>query len=224
MIKTILVEDIEVILSWKKVKNLNMRIKPPDGRVCLSLPLGLDEASARAFVESRLDWIRSHKNKMESQKPRPLLFEEGEDHYFLGRTYKLIVKEGPRNSLKVEGSSMELTLKYDNQDNRKELVEDYHRKELKRLVLGLVPGWENVLGVEVKELRIRKMKTRWGSCNTSEARIWLSLELAKLDPELIEYVLVHEMVHLLERGHNKRFYSLLDFYLPDWRLRKKKLG
>ncbi|NLY72706.1 MAG: M48 family metallopeptidase [Tissierellia bacterium] len=222
--RTIMVEDIEVLVSWKRVKNLNMRIKPPGGQVYLSVPLGIDEARVRDFVLSRLGWIRKHQEKIAKRQHKELLFKEGEDHYFLGRPYKLIVKEDVKRGLTLVDDAMLLRLKEDSPSNRRALVEDFYREELRRLAQELVPSWEEKMGVSVKELGIRKMTTRWGSCNTSVGRVWLSLELAKYEPQVTEYVLVHEMVHLQERGHNKRFYRLMDLYLPDWRQKKKRLS
>lgn len=223
MTEKIFIGDIPVQLSWKKVKNLNLRVRPPKGEVFLSVPLGYSQRDAEAFLLSKEDWIkRSIKKLSESHVAEPD-FTDGEVHYFLGKPYKLRVKEALRNRLETQADFMILYLREDSPDRRKKLVEDFYRQELRTLAWQLVPGWEKKMGVKLWELGIRKMKTRWGSCNITKARVWLSLELAKYPLEAIEYVLVHELVHLLERGHNKRFYGFMDYYLPDWKSRKKLL-
>ena len=151
----------------------------------------------------------------------------GESHYFLGRRYRLRVTErsGP-NRVSLNGTS-ELTMQVQpstDRDKREQLLNDWYRRRLKELVPDLIAKWQPVVGVQVADWGIKKMKTRWGSCNTRDHRVWLNLELAKKPPRCLEYVLVHELVHLLESHHNDRFKALMDQFMPQWQLYRDELN
>jgi len=151
----------------------------------------------------------------------------GESHYLLGRRYRLRVLEqdGP-NRIELKGNS-ELAIRDrpgTGRDKREQVLNEWYRRHLKSLVPGLIARWQPVIGVRVADWGVKKMKTRWGSCNVRDQRVWLNLELAKKPPHCLEYVLVHEMVHLLERHHNKRFKALMDQFMPQWRLYRDELN
>jgi predicted metal-dependent hydrolase len=151
----------------------------------------------------------------------------GESHYFMGRRYRLrVVEHGGPNRISRKSSS-ELTLQVrpnTDRGKREQVLNDWYRQHMKELVPDLIAEWQPIIGVQVADWGIKKMKTRWGSCNTKDHRVWLNLELAKKSLHCIEYVLVHEMVHLLERKHSERFKELMDKFLPQWRLYRDELN
>ena len=212
----------------KPIKNLHLSVHPPDGRVRVSAPLHIDDEAVRLAVVSKLSWVRRHQKTFADQ-PRQSQREmvSGESHYFLGRCYRLSVTEGSGpNRIAVNGTSdlrMQLRPGTD-RDRREQLLNVWYRRHMKELVQDLIAKWRPIIGVEVADWGIKKMKTRWGSCNTRDHRVWLNLELAKKPLHCIEYVLVHEMVHLLERNHSDRFRELMDRFLPQWRVYRHELN
>jgi predicted metal-dependent hydrolase len=222
------VGGIPVEVVRKPIKNLHLSVHPPDGRVRVSAPRRLDDEAVRLAVASRLRWIRRHQKTFADQ-PRQSQREmvSGESHYFMGRRYLLRVLEhdGP-NRVGLNGNS-ELTMRVrpgTAREGRERILNDWYRRHMKALVPDLISKWEPVTDVRVAEWGIKKMKTRWGSCNIQDRRVWLNLELAKKPPHCLEYVLVHEMVHLLERRHNDHFKALMDLFLPHWRLSRDELN
>ncbi len=212
----------------KPIKNLHLSVHPPDGHVRVSAPSHMDDEAVRLAVVSKLSWIRRHQKTFADQ-PRQSQREmiSGESHYFLGRCYRLTVTErnGP-NRITLNGTS-NLTMQLrpgTDRDKREQLLNTWYRQHMKELVPDLISKWQPIIGVQVADWGIKKMKTRWGSCNTRDHRVWLNLELAKKSLDCIEYVLVHEMVHLLERKHSERFKALMDQFLPQWRLNRDELN
>ena len=212
----------------KPIKNLHLSVHPPDGHVRVSAPSHMDDEAVRLAVVSKLSWIRRHQKTFADQ-PRQSQREmiSGESHYFLGRCYRLTVTErnGP-NRITLNGTS-NLTMQLrpgTDRDKREQLLNTWYRQHMKELVPDLISKWQPIIGVQVADWGIKKMKTRWGSCNTRDHRVWLNLELAKKSLDCIEYVLVHEMVHLLERNHSERFKALMDQFLPQWRLYRDELN
>ncbi len=212
----------------KPIKNLHLSVHPPDGHVRVSAPSHMDDEAVRLAVVSKLCWIRRHQKTFADQ-PRQSQREmiSGESHYFLGRCYRLTVTErnGP-NRITLNGTS-NLTMQLrpgTDRDKHEQLLNTWYRQHMKELVPDLISKWQPIIGVQVADWGIKKMKTRWGSCNTRDHRVWLNLELAKKSLDCIEYVLVHEMVHLLERKHSERFKALMDQFLPQWRLNRDELN
>ena len=219
---------IQVEVIRKPIKNLHLSVHPPEGRVRVSAPLRVDDEAVRLAVISRLRWIRRHQKTFADQ-PRQSQREmvSGESHYFMGRRYRLRVLEhdGPR-SIGRKGNS-ELVMRVrpgTGRDKREQLLNDWYRRHMKALVPDLIAEWQPIIGVQVADWGVKKMKTRWGSCNVRDRRVWLNLELAKKPPHCLEYVLVHEMVHLLERRHNDRFRAFMDLFVPQWRLCRDELN
>lgn len=212
----------------KPIKNLHLSVHPPEGRVRVSAPRRIDDEAVRLAVASRLAWIRRHQQHFAAQ-PRQSKREmvSGESHYFRGRRYRLRVTEhhGP-NQVSINGSSeLKMWVRPGTDRNRREqLLNNWYRRYMKKLLPDLISDWLPVVGVQVADWGIKKMKTRWGSCNTQDRRVWLNLELAKKPPQCLEYVLVHEMVHLLERHHNDHFRALMDGFMPQWRLYRDELN
>ena len=216
-----------MLVVRKKIKNLNLTVSPPDGRVRLSVPVRVSESTAREFILSRLDWIKQHQARIREQ-PGPLQyrFVSGEEHYLWGERCRLeVIERGGKHEVMVtDDTQLRMYVRPKTpQENREKVLDDWYRSEMKKRLPGLIAKWEATIGEQVSEWRIKKMKTRWGSCNVKARRIWFNLELAKRPVECLEYILVHEMVHLLERGHNKRFYKYMDQFMPEWRMQRETL-
>jgi len=225
--KTMLVDGIEIKVFKKPIKNLHLSVHPPDGWVRVSAPLYFGEEAIRLAVIKRLSWIKKHRKRMRSQpRQSPREMVSGESHFFLGKRYLLQVKEDRgRQGIKISGSRMHLHVHPGaDRERRLYVLNEWYRSELKALLPVMISKWEGKMGVSVKELRIKRMKTKWGSCNPAARRIWLNLELAKKPPHLIEYVLVHEMAHFFEGRHNGNFKAIMDKFLPNWRLYKDELA
>lgn len=222
------VGGIAVEVLRKNIKNLHLSVRPPDGRVRVSAPRHFDDAEVRMAVITRLDWIRRHQAAFQQQSRQSQReFVTGESHYFEGRRYRLDVIEGdgaPGVRLR-NNQTMELRVRPGTErDKREAILHGWYRRQLAALLPALVAQWEPVVGVTVNEVRIKRMKTRWGSCNIKAKRVWLNLELAKKPPSCLHYVLVHELVHLLERRHNHRFRALMDRFMPQWRQHRDELN
>lgn len=224
----ILLDDIPVEITRKKVKNINLRVYPSQRKVKISAPWHLKTNSIVQFAKSKEGWIRKHlSNYRRPLRMEPPKFETGETHLYQGLEFELVVSEHSappvihllrdrrKMQMKVRGGS--------GRDKRAKVLKEWYRGRLKERIPKLIEKWENAMGVSVQEFGVKQMKTRWGSCNIRARRIWLNLELAKKSTACLESVVVHEMVHLLERRHNKRFYALMDEYFPQWREIDKEL-
>lgn len=222
------VSGIDVEVVRKDIKNLHLAVYPPHGRVRIAVPQRLDGDAVRAAVASRLGWIHRHQKRLRSQdRQSQREMVNGESHYAWGRRYRLkVTGDAPTNRVSLNsGQTMRLTVRSGADANRRrQTVHDWYRAELKARIPGLIDKWGPVIGVNIDEWGVRKMKTRWGSCNRQAHRIWLNLELAKKPPECLEYVVVHEMVHIIERLHNDRFKELMDEFMPNWRSHRDELN
>ncbi|MEX1269994.1 MAG: SprT family zinc-dependent metalloprotease [Balneolaceae bacterium] len=226
-ISQITVSGVPILLVRKDVKNLNMRVKRSTGVVRVSCPRRLPERVVRSFIMTKMEWIQKHLSAFKKQKPQPVLtYSSGESHFFKGKPYTLQVvyySAVPEVNL-VEENKIELFVRPGSgRGKREKVMKEWYRSQLKTEICLLIKKWEPVMGVKVNEFGVKQMKTRWGTCNIRAGRLWLNLELAKKTPECLESVVVHEMVHLLERLHNKRFYRLMGQFLPDWRERERDL-
>ncbi|NQT57876.1 MAG: M48 family metallopeptidase [Bacteroidetes bacterium] len=219
-VKMVIISGHPVSIIRKKIKHIHLRICPPDGKLQLSAPLHVSLETIEKFITHKLPWIEKAIVKVQTQKPimNPE-YINGEKHYFLGQSYTLLITElVGKNSVRLhDGLNIEIQI---NETASAEQVEkiliEWYRQRLKELIPGLLASWEPVLGVHALEWGVKRMKTRWGSCNPVKKRIWLSLELIKRPVICLEYILVHELTHLLESSHNARFYTLLDSFMPDW--------
>lgn len=215
-------------INRKAIKNLHISVLPPDGKVRVSAPEHMTETAIRMAVASRFRWIRKQQQDFATQ-PRQSEREmvSGECHYLWGRKYRLFVIERQgRHEVKIAGNNkLQLYVQPGTSNENKELVLiDFYRHELKRQVAKLLPEWQDRTDVSPTFWGIKKMKTFWGTCNTTTKRVWLNLELVKKPPECLEYILVHELVHLLERHHNERFRLHMDRLIPNWRERRDLLN
>jgi predicted metal-dependent hydrolase len=216
----ITVSDIPVEIVRKDIKNIHLGVYPPEGDVRMAVPRHITDDNVRLAIVSRLSWIKKQQEEFRKQ-PRQTEREyvPGESHYFQGRRYILEVNErhGKHSITLNNGSKLLLTVSPGtSKENRAIVVNEWYRQQLKKAIPVLLDKWQPVIGKEVKSWGVKKMKTKWGSCNIQDARIWLNLELVKKSPECLEYILVHELVHLLERHHNDNFQCLMDKYLPQW--------
>ncbi len=219
--QTITVSDIAVEIVRKNIKNIHLTVQPPEGNVRISVPRHVTHENVRLMIVSKLNWIRKKQAAFRIQpRQTPRKYVTGEIHYYRGERYILEVKEkhGKHRLSITNNDKMLLTVSPGtSMKNRALVVNNWYREQLKDIIPGLIDKWEPIIGRQVKDWGIKKMKTRWGSCNIREHRIWLNLELAKKSPECLEYVLVHELVHLHERYHNENFKRLMDKYYPNWR-------
>lgn len=218
---TLIIRDIPILIVRKSIKNLHIGVYPPDGYVRVVAPLYLTEDNIRLAVISRLSWIKKQQTQFKAQ-PRQTKCEmvAGESHYVFGHRYRMEVIERPGHHevVIVNNSIIQLFVNPGTSPKNRALVlTEWYREQLKLKIPDLLNRWQSIIGEQVADWGIKKMKTRWGSCNIKERRIWLNLELAKKPIECLEYVLVHELVHLLERHHNERFQAYMDQYLPHWR-------
>lgn len=220
------VADMPVVIRRKAIKHLYIRIDQSDGTVRVSAPAAMPEQAVKRAVAARADWIRRQQQRLASRPARPDIVT-GETHYVQGRACSLeVVEQRGRAAVRfTERDTLELRVPPGaDPARRRAVLERWYRQSLSDQIPSLVQQWQPVLGVQVAEWRIKRMKTRWGTCNIRDRRVWLNLALAKRPPECLEYVLVHEMVHLLERRHNARFYAFMDRFLPDWRTRRALLN
>lgn len=215
------IDGISIEVTRKKVKNLNIRIYPPDGQIRVSAPYYYTQKDIHQLIAARSSWIKRKQAAMLKAAPEvKMQIISGENHPFQGKLHRLQIIEKVGKPEVNLGNDSILIMKIPRQTNREQrlaILYTWYRKQQQSMIPPLIAKWEPRLGVKVTEWRIRRMKTRWGTCNTKAHRIWLNLELVKKSPECLDYVILHEMVHLLERGHNKRFYAFLDRFMPDWR-------
>jgi predicted metal-dependent hydrolase len=225
--RRITVSGLAVEVVRKDIKNLHLGVYPPAGRVRVAAPLALSDDAVRLAVIDRLGWIKRQKRlfaKQPRQSPREMV--SGESHYFMGRRYRLRVHETDGAArVAIRGLRMiDLFVRPGTTTEQRETVLlNWYRAELKALIPPLLEKWQPVLRVKVRDWGVKKMKTKWGTCSVDARRIWINLELAKKPLRCLEYIVVHEMVHLLERKHGDRFTALMDRYLPDWPSRRTEL-
>lgn len=219
--------EIELQLNRKAIKHLHISVLPPDGRVRVSAPQRMSDTAIRLAVISRLGWIKQQQRDF-AQQPRQSDREmvSGECHYLWGRRHRLdLIERTGRHEVKVRRGKLQLSVNPGTSvENRARALSEFYRESLKLRIESSIERWQMDIGVEPSDWGVKRMKTKWGSCNTAAKRIWLNLELAKKPPECLEYILVHELVHLLERKHNERFKAYMDKHLPDWRERRNLLS
>lgn len=227
MISQIQLGDLTIHIEQKNIKNIHLRVYPPDGKVKVSAPSFMSQDSIRLFLISKRDWIVKQQQKIQA-KTQPIArdFVDHEQHYFKGQRYPLQIIEHQKIA-KVELSSHSMTLfvRPDfSSEQRGNIINAWYRQQLKVQIPKLIAKYEPIMGVKVHEFGIKKMKTKWGTCNVHAKRIWLNLELIKKPEHCLEYVVVHEMVHLLEPSHNARFAAYMDKFMPQWRSHKQELN
>lgn len=227
MVTKIELGEIAVEVIKKDIKNLHLSVYPPAGRVRISAPQRMNLDTIRIFAISKLDWIKQQQKKLrEQERETPREYLERESHYVWGKRYLLNVAESDE-APKVELKHHKITLRVRSgasEAKRQALVEVWYREQLKQVAPSLIAKWEPLVGVKVERFFVQKMKTKWGSCNPESSSIRLNTDLAKKPPQCLEYIVVHEMIHLLEPTHNARFTSLMDQFMPQWRFCRAELN
>lgn len=219
--------DLEVEVVRKDIKNVHLSVLPPAGRVRLSAPAHMKLDTLRVYAVSRIQWIRKQQEKLRAQeRETPRDYVERESHYLWGKRYLLTVEERDEPP-KVELTHRQMILRVrpgSPKGKREDILAAWYRNQLRKAVPPLVARWEPMLGVRVEKFFIQHMKTKWGGCSPERRTIRLNTELAKKPPECLEYLVVHEMLHLLEPTHNGRFMGLMERFMPNWRNRRDALN
>jgi predicted metal-dependent hydrolase len=227
LIKVIELDDIAIEVVQKNIKNVHLKVYPPLGKVMISAPLRMNLDTIRIFATSKLDWIKHQQQKLRSQvREPPQAHIDQESHYLWGKRYllKLIEVNAP-NQLELQSDNIVLQVRPGlDLAKKRAIVDDFYRCQLEAAIPPLIDQWERRMGVYVASFSVRKMKTKWGSCTPDLQTIRFNLELAKKPPSCLEYVIVHELVHLLEPSHNKRFVALMDAFMPKWRSYQAELN
>lgn len=225
--KVIRVRDIDVLVIKKNIKNRYLSVLPTVGRVRVSVPLDVSDEVVRAFVIRKYDWIKKHiKSFREQERQSPREYVSGESHYLRGKRYLMKVETANRPKIEIRNKKYIFFYvpEYYSKEQRERYCENWLRKELRKDLEILVPKWEGIMGLKINEVRIKKMKTKWGSCNPIAKRVWINLELIKKPQKYLEYVIVHELAHLINRKHNKRFKAIMDKYMPGWETYRRDLN
>lgn len=224
----ITVSNITIDVVRKDIKNLHLAVYPPNGRVRIATPLRLDDEAVRLFAISKLNWIRNQQRKYEDQSRQTKReFVSGESHYFEGNRYLLnvIYQSGPPKVEIRNKRFIDLYVRPDStSEQRERVMTKWYRQRLKERIPALLEKWQAIIGVQVNDWEVKQMKTRWGTCKRETKRIRINLELAKKPAHCLEYIIVHELVHLLERRHSDRFTTLMDKFLPQWRFYQDELN
>lgn len=227
MVAQIELGDMRIEVLRKDIKNLHLSVLPPHGRVRVAAPRQINLDTIRVFVISKLDWIRRQQRKMDAQeREAPREYLDRESHYVWGRRYLLKrIEENAAPSVELRHSRLVLQVRPGTDEARsREILEVWYREQIRVAVPSLIAKWEPVMGVKVGRVFVQRMKTRWGSCNPESQSIRLNTDLAKKPPECLEYIMVHEMAHLLEPTHNPRFRSLMNLFMPQSQHLKDELN
>jgi hypothetical protein len=224
----IVINDIIIDVVRKNIKNLHLAVYPPEGRIRIATPLQVTDEAVRLFAISKMTWIKKNQAKFKAQQRQPeRRYITGESHYFRGQRYLMNVINhygNPKVDIRTK-KYIDLYVKEGySQEQRENVMTNWYRKNLKDQIPALIDKWEKIIGVSVSQWEVKKMKTKWGTCNRDAKRIWLNLELAKKPEHCLEYIIVHEMVHFLERNHTEKFVAYMDKFMPQWREFKKELN
>lgn len=226
MISAIKLNDIVVDVTQKKIKNIHLSVYP-NGQVKISAPLHMNQETLRSFLISKLGWIKEKQSKFQNQAretPRDCINRES--HYVWGRRYllKVIESDAPPKIILSHSEMLLYVRAKSSQAYKQAVIDEWLRMELKKALPPLLEKWQPIMGVKVNKFFVQKMKTRWGSCNYTQGNVRFNSQLAKKPPQCLEYVVVHELAHLLEPSHNARFHSLMSQFLPNWKLIKAELN
>jgi predicted metal-dependent hydrolase len=221
------VSGIEIEIVKKDIQNMHLNVMPPSGKVRISAPYGTSDDAINLFAVKKISWIKKQVEKFKcQQRQTEREYITGESHYLWGRRYKLEIRYSNKgNSIEVKGNKMILTVREKStRQQRESYVNEWYRAELKDKLPHWVKKWENIIGVKAYAVGVKNMLTRWGTCNSETKRILVNLQLAKKPVKCLEYILIHELVHLREKTHTNRFVEHMDSYMPDWRVVKDELN
>lgn len=219
--------NIIIDVEQKDIKNIHLSVYPPDGKVKIAAPERMDLDTIRVFAINKLKWIKKQQQTFRNQvREAPREYLSKESHYFQGKRYLLkIIEQDTKPKVVLKHSKLELYVRPNtSSEKRKEIIEEWYRDEMKNTIPKMIEKWEKKIGVIANEFGVKKMRTKWGTCNTEAKRIWLNLELAKKPLECLEYIVVHELVHLLERKHNDTFIKYMNEFMPKWRFYRDELN
>ncbi len=219
--------EITADVVFKDIKNIHLSVNPPTGKVRISAPSRMDIDKIRIFAISKLGWIKQQQKKLQEQeRETPREYLDRESHYVWGKRYLLeIIESDEAPSVELKHKKMTLSVRPGANDKKKqEVIDAWYREQLRKAAFPLIAKWETLIGVKVERLFVRRMKTKWGSCNHKAGNVLLNAELAKKPQECLEYIIVHEMVHLLEPTHNARFIALMDLFMPKWQFYRDKVN
>ena len=221
-----LVAGIDVRIDHKNIKNMHLYVKPPKGTVSVSAPLNMGDDSIERFVRTKISWVKAQQAKFAGQlRQTERQYVSGETLYLWGKQYFLQVDYGNRNTLELSGNTAILTVRRESSaKQRTNFVNEWYRKLLKNEITRLLPKCEAATGLKCDSWQTKYMTSKWGTCNIEERKIWLNLQLAKKPVECLEYIILHELIHLRVKNHTADFSALLDKYMPFWREIKKKLN
>lgn len=222
------IAEIDVEIVRKDIKNIHFGVYPPSGRVRVAVPINVDDEAVRIAVISKLPWIRKQIQSFQNQERQSRReYVSRESHYYLGKRYLLSIQEekGKQGISIHKSKGMILFVRPGSTAERREkILTEWYRDELKKIVAARIEKWETDLGVTVKAFGVRKMKTRWGSCNPKAGRILINLEMIKKPERCIDYIVLHEMAHLIEKRHNDRFREILTHHMPRWQTYRDELN
>jgi predicted metal-dependent hydrolase len=223
----LIINNIEIEVQKKNIKNLHLSVLPPQGSVRVSAPKNMNEDAIRMFIITKISWIKKQQDKFKNQ-PRQSEREyvSGESIFLWGKRYRLeVIYSNAKNDVRIKGEKLIFQVREaSTTEQRAKVLNEWYREYIKREIPCLIEKWQNIIGVTDLDWSVKNMKTRWGTCNAKDKRIWLNLQLVKKPPQCLEYVIVHELVHLLEKNHNKIFTGYMDKFLPDWRITKDELN
>lgn len=227
MTEQIQIGDLFVDVIFKDIKNVHLSVHPPTGRVRIAAPKRMKLDTIRVYAISKLDWIKRHQVKMQSQeRETPREYLDRESHYVWGKRYLLKVIESDQvPTVELKHTQMLLIVRPGTGvEKRESVVSAWYREEVRAAATPLIAKWESQLGVKSAKCFVQRMKTKWGSCNPSTHSIRLNSDLAKKPRECLEYIVVHELIHLLEPSHNTRFTALMDKFMPNWKHIREELN
>ncbi len=222
------VDGIEVLVIRKSIKNLHLSVMPPNGWVRVTAPDKIKDEVIKTLLAVKLRWIKKQQAKFQYQERQTKReYIAGESHYFFGKRYRLeVIFKDAKPSVFLKGNN-KIILQVrpeSSESNRREIMHNWYREELSLFAGELIAEWEEKIGVKAEFFGIKRMRTQWGSCNHEKSRIWLNLELAKKPVNCIEYVIVHELIHIITKKHDEIFFSLMEKYLPNWKSIKEELN
>ena len=223
----IVISGIPIDIHKKNIKNMHLQIKPPNGQVVYSAPLSMDDKAIEVYARTNLGWIKKQIEKFQ-QQPRSAKrqYVSGETMYIWGKQYYLsFVPDSRKNSFKIQGNSIVLSMRKNSTvKQREKYIREQYRRLLKGEIEKILPKWEQITGLHCESWQIKYMITRWGTCNTEKKKLWFNLQLAQKPVECLEYVILHELIHLKERTHNSIFIAYMDMYMKNWREVRKELN
>ncbi|OWT32587.1 hypothetical protein BGI41_06910 [Methanobrevibacter sp. 87.7] len=224
------INNIPITIERKKIKNMYLRVLPPNGEIKISAPLSISQKDIIKFANSKSDWIKNKQEKVikesEKAKKRQIKYITGETHYLWGKPYTLqIIKKNKKyNNVFIDNNKIYLPVKENSSfENRQKTMIEWYREEIKQKIPEILETCIKIVGKRPNEWRVKNMKTRWGTCNVQKKRIWINLQLCKKSPECLKYVLIHELTHLYIPNHGKDFKNLMNQFYPNWKETKNLL-